>query len=519
MCRHSGIVTINMEPIADIAIQMSEHQIKGGPDYQGFFSDGQIVMSHNRLSIIDLSSNGNQPMQTDRWILSFVGEIYNYQDLKAKIHPRAWRSYNDTETLLFYIDQFGIDKALQDIEGMFSIALYDKIYRKLYLAVDPHAIKQMFWYKSDRFFSYASSPAALTYLKDKWIFDQLALIDMLTLGATKSPLFEGIKRISGGHMVVYDIEKETVLTTTWYDRKEYVCNENHLIEAVKHSIQITKISDVPSFIFLSGGIDSTIVASQCQYMNAVHLKSAEEKYASEAAIKYKNNLQFVEPRDHSAKECLEDYARQSGDCSMSALQPYIISKEVCRLGKVAISANGSDELHYGYNRMLENATLGQWQHIFRSGMGHSWGEYVDYKTTRDLELDTYVQYDLNKTLDFASMCHSLEVRVPYLNKTVVEMALSIPRAQHVNGYGNKSILKKFLKAEGFSNEFLNRHKIGFSLHTEPIDYAHLKVLGLKLLRDEFDIKTHFYSQRDARYFEASAASFYCWYQVWENKIL
>jgi asparagine synthase (glutamine-hydrolysing) len=518
MCRHAGIIPIRKEPISDVVIKMAEHQIKGGPDHTGFYSDANITMSHNRLSIVDLSVNGNQPMQTDRWVLSFVGEIYNYQELKTKIAPRAWKSYNDTETLLFYIDQFGIDRALQDIEGMFSIALYDKIYRKLYLVVDPYSIKPMYWYKSDRFFVYSSSPAAITNVKYKWEFDRDALMDMLALGGTKSPLFSGIKRLAGGQMLVYDLEKETVLTTTWYERKEHKCTEEDLIEAVKHSIQITKVSDVPSFIFLSGGIDSTIVASQCQYMNAVHLKSPEESFAKQAAEKYNNQLHFIEPRNYSAKECLEDYSRQSGDCSMAALQPYIVSKEVSKFGKVAISANGADETYFGYHRMSENVSLEQWQHIFRTGFSHSWGEFADYHTTRDLELNTYVQYDLNKTLDFASMCHSLEVRVPYLNKTVVEMALSIPRKKHVNGYGNKSILKKFLQSEGFGREFLTRAKVGFSLHEEPSDYAHLKVEGLKLLRDEFDIKTKFYSIRDSRYFESSAAAFYCWYKVWKNKL-
>jgi len=497
---------------------MAEHQIKGGPDHTGFYSDDFITMSHNRLSIIDLSVNGNQPMHTDRWCLTFVGEIYNYQDLRTKISPRAWRSYNDTETLLFYIDQFGFDRALQDVIGMFSIVLYDKIYKKLYLAVDQHSIKGMYWYKSDRFFVYASSSAPITFIKDKWSLDQFALMDMLTLGATRTPLFEGIKRMPGGSYLIYDLDKEIIRTGQWYERKEHKCNENDLIDVVKHSIQITKIADVPSFIFLSGGIDSTIVASQCQYMNAVHLKSPEEKFAKEAAEKYYNQLHFVEPQNYSAQECLEDYALQSGDCSMAALQPYIVSKEVAKFGKVAISANGADELTFGYNRMREETTSEQWQHIFRTGLTHSWGEYQNYKSTRELELDTYVQYDLNKTLDFASMCHSLEIRVPYLNKSVVEMALSIPRSVHVNGYGNKSILKRFLKSEGFSTEFITRAKLGFSLFEEPKDYAHLKVLGLKLLREEFNIKTHFYSQRDARYFEASAAAFYCWWQVWRNKI-
>lgn len=517
MCRHAGIVSKIKSH--DLAIKMAEHQIKGGPDHTGFWSDDDIIMSHNRLAILDISANGNQPMQTDRWVLSFVGEIYNYQELKTRLSPRAWKSNNDTETLLFYFDQFGIDRTLQDIEGMFSIALYDKIYKKLHLFVDPYAIKQMYWFKSGEFFVYASSPAPITFIKKKWSLDRDALNDMITLGATKEPLFEGIRRMRGGSYLRYDLNTDVVATGTWYEPKEYQCTSEDLMESVKKSIQLTRHAHVPSFIFLSGGIDSTVVASQCRHMNAVHLASPEEVYAKQAADKYSNTLFFIDPVNFSAKECLEDYAFQSGDCSMAAIIPYVVSKEVGKYGKVAISANGADELFFGYNRMLDEPSITQYKHIFRTGLSHSWANYHYYNSTRELELETYVQCDLNKTLDFASMCHSLEVRVPFLNRTVVEMALSVKRNEHVNGYGNKSILKRFLKSEGFNDQFLNRPKIGFSLHTEPGDYAHLKVEGLKLLRNEFDMKTHFHNARDARYFEASAAAFYCWFEVWKDKLL
>lgn len=492
---------------------------KRGPDSFGSWSDNKINLYHTRLSILDLSSTGNQPIESTRWIIVYNGEAYNHMDMRKCLGPMHWESHCDTITVLNCIEQKGIEWTLNNIEGMFALAAYDKFDKKIYMAVDPYSIKPLYYYKTAKFFACASSSAALSHLRDKWELDKFAMIDMLALGGTKVPLFLGMKRIRGGEMVIYDIIKETVRTTQWYTRKERICNEKDLIEAVKHSIQITKISDVPSFIFLSGGIDSTIIASQCHHMNAVHLKSPEEEYAKKAADKYKNNLHFIEPRNYSARECLEDYARQSGDCSMAALQPYIVSKEASKFGKVAISANGADELCFGYNRMNENVTLEQWQHIFRAGLDHSWGDYMDYKTTRELELETYVQYDLNKTLDFSSMCHSLEVRVPYLNKTVVEMALSIPRMQHVNGYGNKSILKKFLLSEGFSKEFITRPKVGFSLHTQPSDYSRLKVDGLKLLREKFDIKNHFYSQRDSRYFESSAAAFLCWFNIWESKLL
>lgn len=514
MCGIAGYIGKPTERV----FKMWQHMEKRGPDAFGSWC-GEVNLYHTRLSILDLSTNGNQPMETTRWVLVYNGEIYNYKDLKSKISPREWKSHNDTETLLFYIDEFGLGRALNDAEGMFAIAAYDKIEKKLYLAVDPLGIKPLYHYGASNLgFAFASSPGALTHLHDEWKLSRMQLVNMLSLGATLQPLFHGMGKIYGGELMTYDLNNGSITSTKWYKRKEHKCSESDLIDAVKHSIQISKVSDVPSFIFLSGGIDSTIIASQCQRMNAVHLTSPEQAYAKQAADKYDNTLNFIEPRNYSAKECLEDFAIQSGDCAMAALQPYIVSKEVSRFGKVAISANGADELFFGYDRMLDNVSITQFKHIFRTGLDHRWGNFTDFVTTRDLELKIYVQFDLNKTLDFASMCHSLEVRVPYLNKTVVEMALSIPRCQHVNGYGNKSILKKFLKSEGFDDQFLNRAKVGFSLHSDPADYAHLKVEGLKLLRQEFGVTTHFHNARDARYFESSAAAFYCWWNVWKNKI-
>lgn len=514
MCRLSGVVSNN----GAVVIKMTEHQQAGGPDETGFWNDDKVWLGHNRLAVVDLSENGAQPMSTDRWVIVYNGEIYNSQYVRNKIGPMHWRSHSDTLTLLMSIEHKGVEWTLNNVEGMFSFAAYDRFEKKIYLAVDPYGIKPMFWTKLGQTFAFASSPAALTHLKDSWELDEFALIDMLTLGGTKAPLFSGIKRLRGGRLLIYDIQSESVTTTQWYERKEHKCTEEDLIDVVKGSIRSVKVADVPVFMFLSGGIDSTIVASQCQGMNAVHLDSPEEKYARHVAVKYHNPFLLVRPNDHIAEDVLKDYSAQSGDCSMSAIQPYVVSKQVSSLGKVAISANGADELFFGYDRMWEEISIHQFKHIFRSGLSHSWGDFIDYLTTRELELNTYVQYDLNKTLDFASMCHGLEVRVPYLNKQVVEMALSIPRQDHVNGYGNKTILKKFLKSEGFDNSFLNRPKLGFSLYSEPIGYELLKFKGLKLLKEEFNINPIFNTGRDQRYFEASAAAFYSFWQVWKGKL-
>lgn len=517
MCGITSIV-FKENPDWSILQRMHEHQVNRGPDSHGSYIEGNVGICHNRLAIVDLSDTGRQPMQSTRWVLAYNGELYSTYELRSQLGPMSWASHSDTLTLLNCIEHIGIDWTLNNIQGMYSFCAYDKFEKKIYLAVDPTSIKPMFWFKSDKLFAFASSPGALTHVKDKWTLDKYALMDMLSLGATKEPLFEGMKRLVGGHVLCYDVQKEVIHIRKWYECKTYDCTEQDLIEEIKHSIRSVKMADVPVFMFLSGGIDSTIVASQCYGMSAVHLESPERMYAEEAAKKYSNPLIYVRPNEYDAEECLKDYSFQSGDCSAAAIVPYIVSKEVSKFGKVAISANGSDEISFGYSRMHDNVSLQQFRHIFRNMSGHSWGDYTDYKSTRDLELSTYLEYDLNKTLDFASMCFGLEIRVPYLNKTVVEMALSIPRMDHVNGLGNKTILKKFLLSEGFSREFVTRNKLGFSLFSQPIGYEALKIKGVEFLSSEFNIKPKFSTGRDERYYENACAAFFVWYMVWRNKL-
>lgn len=516
--------------------KMLAHQHMRGPDCKFYVKHENAVIGHNRLSIMDTSVNGNQPMQTDRWILSYNGEIYNYQKLRHNISPRAWKSYNDTETLLFLLDEKGIDTTLKYIDGMFAFAAYDKIDRKLYLAVDFMGIKPLYYYMSDFAFAFASSPAALTHLKSQWEFNKDSLIDYLALGATYQPLFTGMKKVMPGHLVVYDEETKTVCTSQWYEPAVHNVSANDVMEAVKDSIQSVKLADVPIHIFLSGGIDSTVVASQCQFFKAEHLASPEEKYAKEVAKRFENPFHVIKPTDFHAYDCLKDYAKQSGDVSAASIIPYIVSKEVSKFAKVAISANGADELFFGYNRITSEVTPAQFYHIFRQAfilkdslnddLGGAlnpyccWGSYYDYKDSRQLELQTYVPFDLNKTLDFAAMCHGLEVRVPFLNKSVVEMALSLPFEQHCNNkLGRKAILKNFLLTKGFKNDFINRPKLGFSLHTEPSDYDELKENGCNFLKKEFNIDPQYINGRDAEYYKASAAAFYVWWKVWEHKLI
>lgn len=524
MCGISGIISKDGQRHHAIADLMFCHQEKRGPDFGSILNHGDNIFAHNRLSIIDLSEYANQPIQTDRWILVYNGEIYNYKELKELLSGYGFKSGGDTETLLFMIDQCGVEMTLRHVEGMFAFAAYDKKEEVLWLAVDPMGIKPLYYYSDERFFAFASSPGALTHCKDKWELDEKALADYLALGATHESLFKGIKKVMPATMLKRESSGRTGIKKYYFvDQPKPKQTRESVLEAVKKSIQSVKVADVEVVMFLSGGIDSTVVASQCKGMKSIHLDSVETNYAQHVADviakDYENDLEIVSPSNYNAQECLEDYSRQSGDCSMSALIPYIVSKEVSEYAKVAISANGADELFFGYDRMTDDEeTFNQFQHIFRGSIsgGTAWDR--DYGLSRQLELETYVQFDLNKTLDFASMCHGLEVRVPYLNISVVEAALALPRSEHVQGRYTKSILKDFLRTEGYGDDFLNRPKIGFSLFYQPEGYEALQVEGVRFLKSK-GLHQTFGNNRDNKYFKASAAAFYCWYQVWKDKLI
>lgn len=506
MCRLAGTVNID----AGIIIEMAEHQKKGGPDYTGFWSDGKVCLAHNRLSIVDLSPSGNQPMQVGRWVIVFNGEIYNHMDVRQRMEPMQWNSHSDTLTLLNAIEHKGLEWALNNIEGMYSFAAYDTYEKRIYLITDPFGIKPMFYHHCGERFAFASSPAALTYLKPKWNLSMSQLSNMLALGATKEPLFEGMHRLPSGSVLEYDVEYNAIQVRKYYELDHKELSDKEVLEAVKKSVQDTRMSDVPVHIFLSGGIDSTTIASQMPNVGAVHLDSPELEYAERVAMKYGNKLLRVSPVDFDADECLHDYSRQSGDCSAAAIVPYMVSKEVSKIGKVAISANGADELFFGYNRM-RSSSQHQYNHIFRRGIYSEWRRHDEFTHPSLMELYTYVEYDLNKTLDFASMCHGIEVRVPFLNRSVVESALGI------KDHGVKRILKEFLRSEGFDTTFVTRPKLGFSLFKQPKGYDELKKRGVNHLK-EMGISPTLSTGRDTNYFEAAAAAFYCWHNVWKERL-
>lgn len=509
MCGCAGTVNYPNEVILNIL----QTQAKRGPDSLNIVKS-KVTFGHNLLAII---GHQEQPLEGERYLLTFNGEWYDFRDF--------YNATSDSIALLRHFEKRGL-KAIDDINGMFSIGLYDKFEEKIHLFVDRFGQKPMYYYHEADKFAFSSNPSGLYQLRDKWKIDQDALQSYWLLGSVMGSdgLLSGIKKVTASERLTYDIRENKVTVDRYYEPK-FQENTKGIEDLLLDAIRKVKVSDVPVHIFLSGGIDSTLVASQFEGGQAIHLDSPEYEFANRAAERFHVELKRVYPEDINVEESLTDFSKQAGEPCMAALIPYVTAKEVSKYGRVAVTANGADELFFGYDRTSDDMSFKQRDHLFRASFFGSGNTsfpisfFAGSFNGRMLELDYYVQYDLNKTLDFASMCHSLEVRSPFLDHRLVEMALSIPESEH-RKRGNKTILKDMLRRMGFDSKFLDRPKLGFSLHKQPLNMDALIEKAWYWVQSEgfLRIDTKKLNGRDLKYLQMSALSFYYWYQTWQHKL-
>jgi asparagine synthetase B (glutamine-hydrolysing) len=453
-------------------------------------------------------------MTHDHLTLVINGEIYNYKDLKARLEVwrYPWKSGNDSETALHYMHRFGIESFLKDAVGMFAFAVYDSADGFLYLAVDHFGQKPLYYFEDGDKFAFASWPSALQKLKRFDKLDRDALQTYWAIGGVMGEdfLLSGMKRVNGSYCLQYDVNRKQVRKIWRYWEPKFNDRaEQELDYYLDQAIESVKVSDVPVYLFLSGGVDSTFCATHMRGYRAVHLNGPEVAWAKLAAETCGLSLEVVDPQEEDALECLTDAVTTTGIPGMATLIPYITAKHVAKLGaKVAVIANGADELFCGYDR-IKWSEVDQIGHMARADYYGGPYAFPAWAVERWRELFHFVQYDLNQTLDAASMCHSLEVRSPFLDHRLVECALSLPVQWHTRE-GNKTHLKQRLQAFGFSKQFTDRQKLGFSLFREPKGWKELQEKAYKWAINEGFLKEKPVNARDLRYLQASAASFMIW---------
>lgn len=351
---------------------------KRGPDYAGTFLQGNVALAHARLSIIDISPEGNQPKteETGRYTIVFNGEIFNYKSLKASLIEKGhtFKSDSDTEVLLKLYIQDG-EACLNQLNGFFAFSIYDNHDHSLFIARDRYGIKPLFIYQDEDKLCFASEIKALLALGLPKKLDAVALANYLHFNYVPAPssMFENIEKFPVGNY--FHIKGNKVDKAQYYDipYHEKVANatalsyedaQKQLHDLLDDAVRLRLIADVPLGAFLSGGIDSSvIVALASKYTNQLNTFSIgykdepyfdETNYALLVADKYKTNHTVFSLTNDDLLANLYDVLDYLDEpfADSSALAVFILSKLTRQEVKVALSGDGADELFAGYNKYM-----------------------------------------------------------------------------------------------------------------------------------------------------------------------
>lgn len=529
MCGISGIYSFSGGALSSEQEQallvMKDFMHHRGPDASAYKKTAQVGLVHTRLSIVDLDERSTQPMESQNWVISFNGEIINYLAIRKELKSKhQFRTHSDTEVLLLALEEWGLDKTLEKCAGMFAFLAYNKATKILYAARDRLGIKPLYYYpEQDRAIWFASTPATIVAAHPtvEWRENKQAIGSFFALGApfTKESTISKIQQIPPACVLTVLPDQTYALHRYWEPEYQEQFTMHDLIDIV----QEYGMSDVKSALFMSGGIDSTFLGSILTNMDFFHLDSPERHYAKKVAKTYKRPLEIVRPKPETYMEGLKKICATYGEPLMSGGIPYTVSYEVAQKNyKMAISANGADELFFGYPRTpmigynielpAYEESSNQWlseqiAHIFRDKRSFDIPEYQEWipslidigmatlkkcnltnfppcASYRWLEIMTYVVNDLNPTLDGASMANSLEVRVPFLDHRIVQGVLSWPADMIcTRELGRKSPLKQHLLKD-FSKAFLTRPKLGFSIDEHIL--SNIKSLSDKAFKTSED---------------------------------
>jgi asparagine synthase (glutamine-hydrolysing) len=355
-----------------------------GPDDSGTFHDAAagIALAFRRLSILDLSPDGHQPMfsASGRYVIVFNGEVYNFEEIRVEFGSHRWRGHSDTEVMLEAIERWGVERAVQKFVGMFAFALWDRQERKLCLVRDRLGIKPLYYGRAGETFVFASELKAVRQhpeFSDQIDRDALALYVRHNYVPSPHSIYKGLHKLQPGTILTLVSAEATPQLHRYWSARDAAwkglesplqIDDVEAIERLHHhllsAVRLRMIADVPLGAFLSGGIDSTTVVAlmqaqtsrpvktftvgfhQDEYNEARHAKRVASRLGTEHTELYLN-----------AKDALDVvpllpsmYDEPFSDSSQ--IPTYLICKLARESVTVCLSGDGGDELFGGYNRHL-----------------------------------------------------------------------------------------------------------------------------------------------------------------------
>ncbi|MFN5985001.1 MAG: asparagine synthase (glutamine-hydrolyzing) [Fluviicola sp.] len=382
MCGISGIVNRNNQAVVADSIQKMNDSISHrGPDGEGFYFGENFAFGHRRLSILDLSIAGKQPMEFDSdFIITYNGEVYNFIELTTELQLLGYtfKSKTDTEVILAAYKHWGKD-CVNHFNGMWSFAIYDKKNEIIFCSRDRFGVKPFYYIESNDFFCFGSEiKQLLPFLENEIKVNKNVLLDFLVLGIeeyTENTFFENVLKLSPGHNLIYNLKDHTYSIEKYYHLKDKIQPNSFNIEKAVDEYQKTFIdavtlrmrSDVEVGSCLSGGLDSSSIVSisskilhseSNNNIKAIHAKVNqteinESPFAEKVAEFCSADLVLVEPTIIDFKENVEAIIKIQEEPfgSPSIVLQYFVLKKAREINcLVLLDGQGGDETLVGYER-------------------------------------------------------------------------------------------------------------------------------------------------------------------------
>ena len=347
-----------------------------GPDAKGYFIDDTIGLGHRRLSIIDISASANHPMISGcgRYIIIYNGEVYNFKEIAFQLKQLKpslnFKTTSDTEVIIEAFTHWG-EQFIEQLNGMFAFAIYDKINKELFIYRDRLGIKPIYYFWDENNFIFASELKSLKQLKNKINFkiNPLAINEFLHLGYIPEPhsIYENIHKLPSG--TYFKIKGNRLIKCQYWNARDkiqpqietnFTNAKQTLTNLIESSVKYRMVSDVPFGTFLSGGIDSSLVTAVAQKFSDQPIntfsigfketKQNEAGFAKNVAKHLKtNHYEWIVTQKEALNQVSqlpEIYDEPYADSS--AIPTLIVSQFAKKHVKMTLSGDGGDELFMGY---------------------------------------------------------------------------------------------------------------------------------------------------------------------------
>ena len=509
MCGICGELRFNNTEITNVRIQeMLESIASRGPDNTGQYKDDNIFLGHKRLSVIDISSKSNQPMEENNLVIVFNGVIFNYKELRNFLIKEGYKfsSDGDTEVILKCYEHYG-EKLVHHLDGVFSFSIYDKQKNELFCARDRLGIKPFYYNYTQDIFSFSSNTKSLLKNEEDISLDKASLHHQFTLHSVvpaPNTIISDIHKLEPGSYMKINSKGQiskhqyysfnNIGLNTRISEKEIINEtEKLLLKAIEKRFYT---ADVDVGVLLSGGLDSSLIVAMAAKLDlskvntfSIGFPTIENEegnefyYSDKVSSRFKTNHHKYNISQKKLFESLDDVIKVMPEpmFSQDSAAFYLLAKEVSRKQKVVLSGQGADELfggYFWYKKMYDahGSDIERFKQYYfdrehknycdilnksfvsedyTSALIHDLYEnqpkdisFLD-KTLR-LDLSTLIIDDPVKRVDSMTMANGLETRVPFLDRDLVEFILSIPSYKKIENKGKyylKKVAEKYLDKE------------------------------------------------------------------------